>query len=132
MAGITLEDAERVLQAAKAKALEMGVKMSISVVDPRGDLVCMVRLDGAPWRTPAVSRGKARATACFGISSGELTDRSMTPVVRGMMLMEGGELIPGQGALPIRLEGEMIGAIGASGGTSQQDEGVALAGVSAL
>ena len=65
MTSMTLEEAERVLQGAKAKALEMGLKVSVSVVDPRGDLVCMVRLDGAPWRTPAVSRGKARAVGLF-------------------------------------------------------------------
>ena len=67
MANLSLEEAERVLQAAKAAAREMGVKMGISIVDPRGDLICMARLDGAPWRTPVVSRGKAQASACFGL-----------------------------------------------------------------
>jgi glc operon protein GlcG len=132
MASLTLAEAERVLQAAKAAALEMGVKMGISVVDPRGDLLCMVRLDGAPWRTPIVSRGKAQASACFGVPSGELTDRSMTPVMRAMMHFEGGGFIPGQGALPIIRAGELLGAIGCSGGTSQQDEDVARAGLRAL
>ena len=132
MTSMTLEEAERVLQGAKAKALEMGLKVSVSVVDPRGDLVCMVRLDGAPWRTPAVSRGKARASACFGLSSDQLTDRAATPVMQGVMLMEGGNLIPGQGALPITRVGELIGAIGASGGNLQEDEAVAQAGLDAL
>ena len=132
MTSMTLEEAERVLQGAKAKALEMVLKVSVSVVDPRGDLVCMVRLDGAPWRTPAVSRGKARAAACFGLSSAQLTDRATTPVMQGVMLMEGGNLIPGQGALPITRGGEMIGAIGASGGNLQEDEAVAQAGIDAL
>jgi glc operon protein GlcG len=132
MASLTLAEAERILQAAKAAALEMGVKMGISVVDPRGDLICMVRLDGAPWRTPIVSQGKAQASACFGLPSGELTDRSMTPVMRAMMHFEGGRFIPGQGALPIIRNGELIGAIGCSGGTSQQDEDVARAGLRAL
>jgi glc operon protein GlcG len=132
MATLTLSEAERVLQAAKAAALEMGVKMGISVVDPRGDLICMVRLDGAPWRTPIVSRGKAQASACFGVPSGELTDRSMTPVMRAMMHFEGGGFIPGQGALPIIRNGELVGAIGCSGGTSQQDEDIARAGLRAL
>jgi len=132
MASIILADAERVLQAAKAMAQEMGLKVGISVVDPRGDLVCMLRLDGAPWRTPIVSRGKAQASACFGVPSGQLTDRSMTPVMRAMMHFEGGGFIPGQGALPILRGGELIGAIGVSGGTSQQDEDVAQAGLKAL
>ena len=132
MAGITLEEAERSLQAAKAKALEMGVKLSISVVDERGDLKCMVRMDGAPWRTPYISRGKARASACFGIPSGDLTDRAMTPVLRAVMEVERGEFVPGQGALPIIRNGELIGAIGGSDGTAQEDEDASRAGVNVL
>ncbi len=132
MAGMTLEDAERALQAAKAKALEMGVKLSISVVDERGDLKCMVRMDGAPWRTPYISRGKARASACFGIPSDDLTDRAMIPVMRAVMEVERGEFVPGQGALPIIRNGELIGAIGGSGGTAQEDEDAARAGVNVL
>ena len=129
MAGLTLAEAERILQAAKIAALEMGVKMGISVVDGRGDLFCMVRMDGAPWRTPLVSQGKALASACFGRPSGELTDHSMTPVMRAMMHFESGLFIPGRGALPIIRNGETIGAVGCSGGTAQQDEDVAQAGL---
>lgn len=132
MANITLDEAERVLQAAKKKAQAMGVKLSLSVVDARGDLICMVRMDGAPWRTPYVSRGKARASACFGIPSGDLTDRAMTPVLRAVMEVERGEFVPGQGALPIFKNGELIGAIGGSGGTAQEDEDASRAGVEAL
>ncbi len=132
MAGMTLEEAERALQAAKAKALEMGVKLSISVVDERGDLKCMMRMDGAPWRTPYISRGKARASACFGLPSGDLTDRAMTPVMRAVMEVERGEFVPGQGALPIIRNGELIGAIGGSGGTAQEDEDASRAGVNLL
>jgi uncharacterized protein GlcG (DUF336 family) len=132
MANITLDEAERVLQAAKKKAMQMGVKLSISVVDARGDLICMVRMDGAPWRTPYISRGKARASACFGVPSADLTDRALTPVFRAVMEVEKGEFVPGQGALPIMKNGELIGAIGGSGGTSQEDEDAARAGIAAL
>lgn len=58
MATLTLAEAETILAAAKAKVFEMGAKMSVSVVDPRGDLIGMFRTDGAPWRTPAISRAK--------------------------------------------------------------------------
>jgi uncharacterized protein GlcG (DUF336 family) len=132
MSNITLEEAERVLQAARKKATDMGVKLSISVVDARGDLVCMVRMDGAPWRTPYISRGKARASACFGIPSNDLTDRALTPVLRAVMEVEKGEFVPGQGALPIFKNGELIGAVGGSGGTAQEDEDASRAGVEAL
>ena len=107
MPNITLDEAERVVQAAKAKAKEMGVKLSISVVDARGDLICMVRMDGAPWRTPYISRGKARASACFGVPSLDLTERALQPVFRAVMEVEKGEFVPGQGALPIFKDGEL-------------------------
>ena len=132
MPNITLEEAERVLQAAKKKATDMGVKLSISVVDARGDLICMARMDGAPWRTPYVSRGKARAAACFGMPSNDLTDRALTPVMRAVMEVEKGEFVPGQGALPIFKNGELIGAVGGSGGTAQEDEDASRAGVETL
>lgn len=132
MAELTLADAERMIQAAKAKAVEIGVKLSISVVDERGDLKCMVRMDGAPWRTPYISRGKARAAACFGVPSDDLTDRAMIPVMRAVMEVERGEFVPGIGALPIMKDGELVGAIGGSGGTGQEDEDASRAGLEAL
>ena len=132
MATLTLAEAEQVLQAAKSKVLEMGAKMSVSVVDPRGDLIAMFRTDGASWRTPAISRAKAVAAACFGRASGELTDNALSPVFRGLMAMEGGHMIPGQGALPVYRNGEVVGAVGGSGGTSQEDEDVALAGIESI
>ena len=79
MASLTLAEAEAILAAAKAKVLDMGAKMSVSVVDPRGDLITMFRTDGASWRTPPISRGKAVAAACFGRSSAELTENAQSP-----------------------------------------------------
>jgi uncharacterized protein GlcG (DUF336 family) len=129
---LNLAEAEQILAAAKAKVMEMGVKMSVSVVDPRGDLITMFRTDGASWRTPPISRAKAVAASCFGRASGELTENAMAPVFRGLMAMEGGHMIPGQGALPVFRNGELIGAVGGSGGTAQQDEDAARAGIEAL
>ena len=131
MASLTLAEAERILAAAKAKVLQMGAKMSVSVVDPRGDLIAMFRTDGASWRTPPISRAKAVAAACFGRSSAELTENAQAPVFRGLMAMEGGHMIPGQGALPAYRGGELVGAVGGSGGTAQQDEDAARAGIEA-
>ncbi len=131
MASLTLAESEQILAAAKAKVFEMGAKMSVSVVDPRGDLIGMFRTDGASWRTPAISRAKAVSAACFGRPSGDLTDNAMSPVFRGLMAMEGGHMIPGQGALPVFKGGELVGAVGGSGGTAQQDEDSAQAGIDA-
>ncbi len=129
MPSLTLAEAEVILAAAKAKVLEMGANMSISVVDPRGDLITMMRTDGASWRTPPISRAKAVAASCFGRASGELTENALAPVFRGLMAMEGGHMIPGQGALPVFKNGVLVGAVGGSGGTAQEDEDAALAGI---
>ena len=126
---LTLSEAEAILAGAKAKVLEMGVNMSISVVDPRGDLITMMRTDGASWRTPPISRAKAVAASCFGRASGELTENALAPVFRGLMAMEGGHMIPGQGALPVFRDGVLVGAVGGSGGTAQEDEDASLAGI---
>lgn len=130
MALLTLAEAEQILAAAKAKAVEMGAKMSVSVVDSRGDLIAMFRTDGASWRTPPVSRGKAMAAACFGCPSGELVENAQRPVFRALMAMEGGYMIPSQGALPVYRDGELVGAVGGSG--IPQDEDVVRAGIEAL
>ena len=126
---LTLAEAEAILAGAKAKVLEMGVNMSISVVDPRGALIPMMRPDGASWRTPPISRAKAVAASCFGRASGELTENALAPVFRGLMAMEGGHMIPGQGALPVFRDGVLVGAVGGSGGTAQEDEDASLAGI---
>jgi len=125
-------EAERILAAAKAKALQMNLKVGISIVDPRGDLVAMLRLDGALWRTAPISRGKAFASVAFGQPSAALQARADNPVMRSLMIQEDGLLIPQQGAMPIMRGGELIGAIGVSGAASSEDEEIAKAGLAAL
>ena len=127
MSTITLQEAETIIEGAKTKIQELGVKMSVSVTDGRGDLIAMIRTDGASWRTPVISRGKAVASACFGEPSGELEDRSQWPVFQAFTVFEDGNFIMGQGAVPIYKDGEIAGAVGASGGKSQEDEDVCKA-----
>jgi uncharacterized protein GlcG (DUF336 family) len=132
MPSLTLAEAEVILAAAKAKVLELGANMSISVVDPRGDLITMIRQDGAPWRSVMICQGKAVASVAWLRPSGELTDIAQSPVQRGLMAMLDGRMIPGQGALPVYRDGEIVGAVGCSGGTSVEDEAVALAGITSI
>ena len=127
MPTITLQEAETIIKGAKSKIQELGVKMSVSVTDARGDLVAMIRTDGASWRTPVISRGKAVASACFGEPSGDLEDRSRWPVFQAFTVLQDGHFIMGQGAVPIYKDGEIAGAVGASGGKSQEDEDVCKA-----
>ena len=129
MPSLNLAEAQQIIDGATKKLEEVGVPMCVAVVDPRGDLIAMIRQDGTPWRSTLICQGKAVASAAWLRSSGELTDNAQSPVSRGLMAMLDGRMIPGQGALPVFRNGEMLGAVGASGGASQQDEDVARAGI---
>ncbi len=131
MPSLTLAEAEKIVEGAKAKLATMDAKMCVAVVDARGDIKAMIRQDGAPWRSVYIGPGKAVAAAAWGRPSGDLTDAAQSPVSRGLMAMLDGRMIPGQGALPVFKDGEMVGAVGASGGASQDDEAVARAGIEA-
>ncbi len=133
MEPLTLDESVRMMTAGRAKAEELGVKVSIAVLDPRGDIVALHRMDGALWRSVPISQGKAAASAAWDMPSGDLRDRWDQPVVRALSMMENGRLIPWQGALPVRrADGSMVGAIGVSGARPNEDEEVAAAGLAAL
>ncbi len=133
MEPLRLDEAARMLEAGLAKAEELGIRVSIAVLDPRGDLVALNRMDGALWRSVPISQGKAAASAAWDMPSGDLSDRWDQPVVRALSMMENGRLIPWQGALPVRRpDGTMVGAIGVSGARPAEDEAVAAAGLAAL
>ena len=128
---LKLAEAEKILEGCKARIAELGVKMSVSVTDPRGDLIAMFRNDGASWRTPDISRGKAVASACMGVASGDLAHRAGDAIFLPFTMIQGGHFIMGQGAVPVYRDQTLVGAVGASGGTPLQDEEVAQAGVQA-
>jgi glc operon protein GlcG len=129
---ITLEEAERALDAAVATANEQGTKMNIAVVDAGGRLVAFKRMNGAIWAGVYGSQGKAVASAAFGRDSGVMQERAGAPIIQGIMTAEGGHMIPSQGAVPIIRNGVVIGAIGCGGGTGQEDEDCARAGAEAV
>ena len=129
MATLTLEEAGQIIIAALQKGAELGANLSISVVDGRGDLIALARADGASWRTPYISQGKAVASATWGLSSADMAARAHEPIFQGFMALQSGRFIPGQGALPIYKNGHLVGAAGASGGSPQQDEDAIRAGI---
>ena len=129
---LTLEEANRVVAGAIAKAKELNIKVSVAVCDAGGRLVALNRMDGAIWGSALGCQGKAVASAAFARPSGELQARADTPIVRGIIAAEGGHAIPSQGAVPIVRGGVVEGACGVGGGTSQEDEDCARAGVALL
>jgi uncharacterized protein GlcG (DUF336 family) len=129
---LTLAEANQIVAGAIAKARELNIRISVAVCDAGGRLVAFNRMDGAIWAGAYGSQGKAIASAAFGRASGELQERAGTPIIQGIAAAEGGHMIPSQGAVPIVKNGVVIGACGVGGGTSQQDEDVARAGVAKL
>jgi len=129
---LTLAEANAVVQAAIDKAREMGIKISVAVCDSGGRLMAFNRMDGAIWGSAYGSQGKAIASAAFARPSGELQERAGSPIIQGIAHAEGGHMIPSQGAVPIIRNGVVDGACGVGGGTAQQDEDCARAGVAKL
>jgi uncharacterized protein GlcG (DUF336 family) len=129
---VSLEEANKVVQATIAKAKELNIKVSVAVCDPGGRLVAFSRMDGTIWASVYGSQGKAATSAGFGRASGELQDRADHPTIRAIIAADGGRMIPGQGAVPIIRNGVVEGACGVGGGTGQEDEVCAKAGVAAL
>lgn len=129
---LTLSEANQIVYAAIAKAQELNIRISVAVCDAGGRLVAFNRMDGAIWAGAYGSQGKAVASVAFGRPSGELQERAGSPIVQGIAVAEGGHMIVSQGAVPIIRNGIVEGACGVGGGTAQQDEDCARAGVAKI
>jgi glc operon protein GlcG len=132
MASISLNQANRVLRATIKKAEELNIKVSAAVVDDGGRPVAFQRMDGAIWASAYGSQGKAVASAAFARPSGVMQERATQPTPAGINAASGGLMIMGQGAVPLFRNGNLVGAVGVGGGTSQEDEDCAAAGAEAL
>jgi uncharacterized protein GlcG (DUF336 family) len=126
---LSLDEANRITQGAIDKAGALGIRISAAVCDAGGRLVAFQRMDGAMWAGAYGSQGKAVASVAFGQPSGKLTERADHPTFRGIVAAEGGHIFLGQGGVPIIRDGAVIGGCGVGGGTGQQDEDCAQAGV---
>jgi glc operon protein GlcG len=129
---LTLEEANRIAEGAIAKAKELNIRVSVAVCDAGGRLVAFQRMTNAMWASGYGSQGKAVASAAFGRPSGVLAERATQPTPAGIAAAEGGHMIMGQGAVPIIRNGVVEGACGVGGGTAQEDEDCAAAGVAKL
>jgi glc operon protein GlcG len=129
---LSLEEANRIAAAALDKAAELDIRISVAVCDAGGRLMAFQRMDNAIWAGAYGSQGKAVASAAFGTPSGNLTERADHPTFKGIVAAEGNHIFLGQGGVPIKKNGTVIGACGVGGGTGQQDEDCASAGAQAL
>jgi glc operon protein GlcG len=125
---LTLQGAQRVLQAATAKATEIGQPMCIAVVDLGGNLLSFARMDGAKGLSVISSTNKARTAAL----SGSPTGGAHADVELQVTLAHENHWTNLIGGLPIRVHGFVVGAVAAGSGTGSQDLAVARAGAAAI
>jgi uncharacterized protein GlcG (DUF336 family) len=133
MSSITLEEADRAVEASLAKARELGMNMAVAVVDTETSLVALSRMDGTNAFTPDVVRGKAVAVVITrGTASGVSAARFPAELRDAVSGFYGGRVTWVQGGVAIKRNGEVIGAVAAGGGPPDQDELVAQAGADVI
>ena len=132
MSGISLSRAQQVIAAAEAKAAEIDVAMNIAVVDAGDNLTAFVRQDGAWLGSIDIAQGKAYTARAFDMPTADLgTEAQPGKSLYGIEASNDGKLIVFAGGIPIEDGEEIVGAIGVSGGTVDQDQEVAEEGVKA-
>ena len=130
---ISLEQANLVLEKAKAKAIELRTKMDIAIVDAGGNLKAFVRMDGACLGCIDIAIRKARTARLFDRPTQELGKLSQPGGALYAIEHSNGGLITFPGGLPLKdSRGNILGAIGVSGDTVENDLLVAQAGANAL
>lgn len=128
-----LEDAERALNAARNKAIEMGVAMAIAVVNESGILTAFVRMDNSELVAVPLAEDKAYTALVNRLTTLELGQQCQPGgPLYGLQANLGGRMVIFPGGVPMWQDGNLVGAVGASGGTVEQDHACAMAGVLAL
>src|SRR5271170_5038388 len=115
--------------AAEAKAKELNVSVTICVVDESGNLLFLEKGDSASLNTIQFAQKKARHAAFYGKPSKDGADTVKNGSLEALAFPE---FFPNQGGLPIKLDGQILGGISASGAKSEIDEQIAQAGLDAL
>jgi len=132
---LTLDQANRIINAALARSAEAGYRpMGVVVLDDAGHVKAVQRQDGASMLRVDIATGKAWAAVGMGAASRVLTQRAkdLPAFFNAVAASAQGKFIPQTGAVLIKdASGQVIGAVGASGGTGDEDELICIAGVDA-
>ncbi len=129
---ITLSETTSILQASEEKATEMGVPVTIVVVDGGGHIKGLHRMDRAAWFTVDVATAMAFTVTTFGRPGEDLIPLQDRPFFQTFSHMQGGKVLAALGSMPIKRGEDMIGGIGVSGGSGEQDLEIVKAGLSAF
>ena len=130
---LTLDDAKRMIAAGEAAAEEAGLPYNIAVVDAGGNLIAFVRQDGALIGSIDLAIGKARTARIFDKTTADLAHLAQPDgPLFGIEQSNNGKVVIFGGGLPVWSEGAIVGAVGASAGSIEQDVAVARAAVAAI
>ena len=130
---VSLADARRVIAAAEKKATEIGQPMNIAVADEGGNIVSHVRMDGAWIGSIDISQKKAYTSRAFDISTKDLAAHSQSGnQFFGIHASNNGKIMIFAGGMPLKKDGKVVGGVGVSGGSGDQDHAVADAGAAAF
>ena len=130
---LTLDVALNVVEAARQRADDIGVPMNIAVVDEGNNLVAFARMDGAWLGSIDIAQNKAYTARGFDMPTKDLAPLAQPGApLYGIEASNQGRLIVFAGGIPLKLDGRIVGAIGVSGGSVEEDHDVAEAGVEAL
>ena len=132
-ATVTLEEARTIIAAATKKAQEIGQPMCIAVADAGGNLLAFERMPNAWIGSIDIAQKKAFTSRAFDITTKDLAANAQSgDQFFGIHASNNGKIMIFAGGLPLKQDGTVIGAIGVSGGSGEQDHSVAEAGVAAL
>jgi glc operon protein GlcG len=126
---VTLTQARAIAAAAESEARRNGWRMAVAIVEPTGDLVLFERLDDTQYGSIQIAQTKARAAALYRRPTKEMADAVQTSGGLGLITAPGAIALAG--GIPIVIDGKIVGAIGVSGGTADQDAQAATAGLAA-
>jgi uncharacterized protein GlcG (DUF336 family) len=133
---ITLEQARKIAETSLAKGRELGLKpLSVVVLDERGSLVTCQSEDGVSQMRWRIAHGKANAAIAIGLGTRALMGRAEQQAyfIQAMNGLAGGDFVPVPGGVLVRdSNGALLGAVGISGDTSDNDEAAVLAGIAAV
>ncbi len=132
MPDISTEEAQRVLSAGVRRAAEMALPVNIAVFDTGANLKTFVRMDGALLGSADIAMGKARTSALFQLDSEALFEYCKPGGTSFGLENSNGGLVVFAGGRPLVIGGEVVGAVGVSGGSVDQDDAIAQAAAAAL
>jgi len=133
IAGVSLEAARKVIHSGQKKALEIGVPMNIAVVDAGANLVAFERMEGAWIGSIDIAINKAFTARAFDIETKALAENSQSgQQFFGIHASNHGRVMIFAGGVPLKVSGQVVGAVGVSGGLGKQDHSVAEAAAAAF